>query len=67
MFCSASGTAPAVLVVSCGLWRSLAGVEVAGWAAPVFTSDPFPKAWMAFSGGQKEELRSADEDEFRLR
>lgn len=58
MFGSASAIALPLLVLSSGLC-SFAGVDVPGWLAPVFTSDPFPKAWMAFSGRQNQGLRSA--------
>lgn len=43
---------PGAVVAKCGLWLSVAGLGIPGWLAPVFTSDPFPKAWMAFSGTQ---------------
>lgn len=58
MFCSGSAISPAVPVGGCGFWRSVTGVDVPGWPAPVFTSDPLPKAWMAFSGRQNEEFRA---------
>lgn len=43
---------PGAVVAKCGLWLSVAGLGIPGWLALVFTSDPFPKAWMAFSGTQ---------------
>lgn len=52
MFCSVSMETPGAVVAKCGLWLSVAGLGIPGWLAPVFTSDPFPKAWMAFSGTQ---------------
>ena len=56
MFCSVSMETPGVVVVArCGLWLSVAGLGIPGWLAPVFTSDPFPKARMAFSGGWEEQ------------
>ena len=58
VFCSVSTTAPGpVLVAGWALWLSVAGLGAPGCSAPVLTSDPFPKARMAFSRTQEEERR----------
>lgn len=38
-----------MVVAMWGLWLSVAGLGIPACPAPVFTSDPFPKARMAFS------------------
>lgn len=57
MFCSVSMEMPGAVVAKCGLWFSVAGLGIPGWLAPVFTSDPFPKARMAFSRTQEQQRR----------
>lgn len=57
MFCSVSIEMPGAVVAKCGLRLSVAGLGTPGWLAPVFTSDPFPKAWIAFSGTKEQPQR----------
>lgn len=54
MFCSVSMTMPGAVVAKCGLWLSATGLGTPGWLALVLTSEPFPKAWIAFSRRQKQ-------------
>lgn len=60
MLCSVSMETPGGVVAKNGLWLSVAGLGIPGWLAPVFTSDPFPKARMAFSRGGAETSLSTD-------
>lgn len=62
VFCSVSMMTPGVVLAKDEVCRSVAGLAIPAWLAPVLTSDPFPKARMAFSGTEKWQRSCAEKD-----